>query len=352
MMILLEHVFFEVKKFMKINNIPFFLIKEKLDFNDSDVDIIVRNKTGLSKIIDYFRSTYKNQLIKERKTYNQYYIVISDGVKIHAFDFSIGLILNGVKLIDSSFFFDETEENIREEYHIVKQKFKNKETKIKDKINNFIFKIRKGLTSQKGKLIIFIGVDGSGKSTIIDELTLNFSVKRKLLSISKYHFRPKIIKGSFTSKKNIKKSTSSPHSTKTLSTVESYMKILFIVLNYLLFLPYLYLKKFLGHIVMFDRHYIDLFFDEKRYRINQKSIPLAKLFEFIIPKPDKIFFVLGNEKIIYERKKEVELKEIISIQKKYVSFIKENPEISIQILNEGSKESFISEAEKKFISIL
>tara|TARA_B110000114_G_C15072685_1_gene390369 strand:- start:1083 stop:2072 length:990 start_codon:yes stop_codon:yes gene_type:complete len=329
------------------------MIKETLSFEDSDIDIILNKKKDLKKIILHFRNVYKHQIIRERKTYNQYYIIVSDGQKVHAFDFSIGLIINGIKLIDSSFFFNNSEEIIRQEYRLVKNRFKQKnEFTSTNKIYKFFFKIKKNFTNKKGKLVVFIGVDGSGKSTVIEDLLLKFSIERKLFNISNYHFRPKIIKGSFSSKVNIEKSIDSPHLSKELNIFKSHLKILFIVLNYLLFLPVLHLKKFFGHIIIFDRYYTDIFFDTKRYRLNTKSLLLGRIFQFIIPKPDKMFFILGDEKRIYERKKEVDLHEIIETHKRYNIYIEKNLKISVKILNNETKERFISETTRNFISIL
>lgn len=349
----IEEIFFNLKIFMGKENISFFLIKEELDFFDSDSDIILKDKTGLKNIISHFRSFYKAQIINERSTYNQYYVIVKDDIKVHAFDFSIGLIIKGTTLIDPSLFFNNKRNYVLEEYRLKKVSFKSNKKQIRHHlVRNLKFNIQKLFTNKKGKLIVFIGVDGSGKSTIIEDITSNYSRKRKLLNIIRYHFRPKVIKGSFLSEKEIQKAIKSPHSSVTLNTLKSFMKVLFIVLNYMLFLPTLYLNIFLGRVIIFDRFYTDLFFDQKRYRLNKKGTSLAKLLNFIIPKPDRFFFIMGRDEVIYERKKEITLNEISKIQNKYIDFIKKNPEKSIVIHNNFTKEKALLEANKKFISIL
>ncbi|WP_282122581.1 hypothetical protein [Algibacter mikhailovii] len=358
----LEYIFEEVQDFMQKKGMSFYLLDKKIDFKTSDIDIILRNELDLDHIKAHMNSNYKLNIINERRIKNQYYVLLKDREKIHALDFCVGLTIKGYKLIDSSFFFTGKEENINFLYKLIKSKFKNNEKEfltilekqggIKKKYLSFIFKIKKGFVSRNGKLIAFFGVDGAGKSTAIDELVLRFTEDRKLLNISKYHFRPKILKGSLTSKAEIEKSISAPHMSKRHNSIKSVFKVLFIVLNYVLFIPLLYTKKTFGKTIFFDRYYNDIFFDEKRYRLNKSGLSVARFFLFLIPKPDYMFFVLGDENIIYSRKQDIEIEEIISIQKKYADYFENNHERSIIIMNNNSRDSFISKVEEEFISIL
>ena len=53
----------------------------------------------------------------------------------------------------------------------------------------------------------------------------------------------------------------------------------------------------------------DIIVDTKRYRYGG-SIRLAKIFRFLIPKPDLYFVLIASSEIIYSRKREVEFDEL------------------------------------------
>lgn len=156
------------------------------------------------------------------------------------------------------------------------------------------------------KIVVFLGVDGSGKSTLIESI-----IKKNKLKYQKVHFAPDY----FRNKKN---QVSNPHKKKYRGIIFSFLKIFYWLINFQLF-------KLLNYntnkIFIFDRYLYDIIIDPLRYRI----LLSKKIKKFILKnftKPDLIVFLTGNPIRIYTRKPELNLKDIIRLNKKYNSFVK------------------------------
>ncbi len=160
---------------------------------------------------------------------------------------------------------------------------------------------------QNFKIIVFLGVDGSGKSTLIDSI-----VKKNRLKFKKIHFNP-----DYFQKKN--KQITNPHLKKKRGKIFSLLKIMYWVINYQIFKILNFNSK---NIYIFDRYIYDIILDPLRYRF---SLPnkLTKLFIKFIIKPDLIILLTGNPYKIYSRKKELKLNDMIRLNNKYIKFIKE-----------------------------
>ena len=78
-------------------------------------------------------------------------------------------------------------------------------------------------------------------------------------------------------------------------------------------------KKIRGELVIIDRNFQDVLIDPSRYRINNSFFLLNIIFKFL-PKPDITIFLNVKPKILYSRKKELNLKKIYFIFKKFNLF--------------------------------
>jgi len=161
----------------------------------------------------------------------------------------------------------------------------------------------KKILKPSGLAISFLGPDGSGKSTIIDEL-LNHQLPFHRHDY--FHLKP-IIK-----KKNIGENTVivDPHKYPVYSTFKSIIKVLYYIGLYntgwlLNILP----LKFKSSLVIFDRYYDDMLVDYKRYRYGG-SIAFARAVRLIIPRPELYFILVADPKVIYARKQEVSFEEL------------------------------------------
>ena len=160
----------------------------------------------------------------------------------------------------------------------------------------------------KGIMIVFEGTDGSGKSTIIEAISK--SLKDSYPEIDYYHWRPCFIKKGRKNAQGENIVVSDPHAQIPYGKLKSFAKFMFFNADYIL--GYLFkIKKQInaGHLVIFDRYYYDYYLDKIRYRltISDKTLDFFKSF---IHKPDITFLLVGDPKVLYERKKEISVDEI------------------------------------------
>jgi len=197
--------------------------------------------------------------------------------------------------------------NVRNNFFIAKVKF------FCNRINRFF--------NRKGICIVFLGTDGSGKSTIIDNVqeVLKQSYPREYVSY--FHWRPKLILNR--KRKQNGCTVTNPHEKKPYNKLISIIKFLTFNIDYILgYWLLVYPKLAKNSLVIFDRYYYDYFIDMYRYRIDL-NINIIKFFNRLIPNPDITFLLTGDSKVIYERKKEISIEEIdnqissIAINKKY-----------------------------------
>jgi thymidylate kinase len=191
----------------------------------------------------------------------------------------------------------------------VLQKFFPKQKKeIFTKISK-IFRIFK----QPGYCIAFMGVDGSGKSTIIDNIT---PVLEDAFHNAIYyeHMRPNKLSSiaKLTGRRaNFNSSVDDPHGSSVSGFGLSVLRWAYYMLDYTFgFYLKVWPKKSIRSCVwLFDRYYYDYLIDPKRSRINLPTW-IFKLGQSIIPKPDLIICLGTSPLIIHQRKPELTLKEV------------------------------------------
>lgn len=162
-------------------------------------------------------------------------------------------------------------------------------------------------------VISFLGPDGSGKSTIIEEVKNN-------MMFEKYHyFHLKPIKKS--NKESESSIVDDPHMHPVYSKFKSYIKLLVFIYQYN-FGWYKNIKHLNTNtsLVIFDRYYDDLLVDFKRYRYGGNR-RIAKFVLKFIPKLDAYFILTTDSDIIYKRKQEVSIKELNRQIKAYKSLV-------------------------------
>lgn len=164
---------------------------------------------------------------------------------------------------------------------------------------------------KKGLMVVFEGTDGSGKTTIIDNLPRFLGEHFSSEEIVYYHWRPGFIKSpNKESNENTGKVCTNPHGKKSYSKIVSLGKFLYFNLDYILgYWCVIRWKIAKGHLVVFDRYYYDYYLDKLRYRLNISDTVLD-LFKALIPKPDITFLLIGDPNTLYKRKREISVNEI------------------------------------------
>ena len=173
------------------------------------------------------------------------------------------------------------------------------------------------LKSSKGPVTIaMLGVDGAGKGTLIKMLSGHLKEKRGLNSLYR-HLQPAVfppfgkivswIRRERTNSDVRAPGTATPHGL-FIATV----KLCWLMLDYtagLAILKQRCLRRG-DNVIIFDRYFFDLMVDPKRFRVQR----LGFLFNWLLkklPRPDLVFVLHGDPKIVHARKRELRLETLL-----------------------------------------
>jgi len=180
-------------------------------------------------------------------------------------------------------------------------------------------------------VISFMGVDGSGKTTLSKKL-------KKFFKQSQYlHLKPYIL---FQDKRNVIKN---PHKKKKSFFITSIIRLLSWLISYKIFFFINKKKK----LYIFDRYVHDILIDPLRYKHNLPK-NLTRFILNFFPRPDLWIFVNPPIKIIKSRKRELSDTELKRQIKEYSIFFKNIK--NVLILNTKTQtNSLIKKIKKKLI---
>lgn len=109
-----------------------------------------------------------------------------------------------------------------------------------------------------------------------------------------------------------------PHGKSKRGTILSLAKLGFLVLDWFFgFWQSVLLPRAKGQLVIFDRHYVDLLVDPRRYRYGA-PLWIARLVGVLIPKPDLFILLDLPAQVARSRKPEVPLEEARRLRKRYL----------------------------------
>jgi len=167
-----------------------------------------------------------------------------------------------------------------------------------------------------GLHIVFLGPDGSGKSTLISAVMQQLS--ESFRSVEYRHLRPGIH-----SKQSNTEPATNPHAKPVRNQISSYIKLMYFWSQYLVGnLLWLYPRYVRSTLIVFDRYFHDLLADPIRYRYGG-SLNLARQLGRTITQPDLVFILDAPAEVIQSRKQEVSLAESVRQRAAYQSLAKE-----------------------------
>lgn len=196
----------------------------------------------------------------------------------------------------------------------------------KNKFNYVMDSLRK-TQAKKGIIITFSGVDGAGKSTIIEH-TKRIIEKKFRKQVVVIRHRPSLLpilsaytKGKKKAEENAAKTL--PRQGKNKSSLSSFFRFTYYYTDYLFGQFYVYFKYVSqGKVILYDRYYFDFINDSRRSNIDlPKSITKAGY--KLLLKPNLNFFLYADAETILARKKELQAKEIESLTKDYLKLFNE-----------------------------
>lgn len=162
--------------------------------------------------------------------------------------------------------------------------------------------------------IVFLGTDGSGKSTMINSITPVLE-NRYGLKVRYEHLRPNYFpsiavalgRRSVDEEKRMS-IVENPHNVKTSGLLGSIFRLLYYLADYTI--GYLLKVAFTKNTLwLFDRYYFDFIMDPRRFRINM-PMSILKFCEVLVPKADLIISLGSSPEIIFNRKPETSLEEV------------------------------------------
>ncbi len=179
----------------------------------------------------------------------------------------------------------------------------------------------KSIRNKRGFTITFSGVDGAGKSTIIQEIKeiLEDKFRRNVVVL---RHRPSVLPILSAYKHGKEKAEkiaadTLPRTGKNKSKIASMVRFSYYYVDYILGQVYVKMKyHWRGYAVLYDRYYFDFIIDGKRSNIDLPG-GIPKFFYRFVYKPPLNLFLYADPQTILKRKQELPSESIVELTKDY-----------------------------------
>ena len=211
-----------------------------------------------------------------------------------------------------------------------------------------------------GKLIVLVGPDGVGKTTVANEFAK--SIQRAFPGCIRMHLgnRPRLLFSRSNQKDLANELTdksfndqSQLQDTRSITKFQKIYRLLrysFHVVDYIAqYWVEIYPKLVRGNAIVCERYVYDYFLAHERY-IPGVPYKYKVLLSRLVPKPDFICYVMTDPNLVMDRKNELSLEQLIREQKRYFDFVQENGYWTIE--NNSSLPFAVNSMRKAFFSSL
>lgn len=232
---------------------------------------------------------------------------------------------------------------------LILQMLKSPHRVLKNKIKRIIVHCRR-LWNRPGIFVVVLGLDGAGKSTLIELVRHDFD-RLMHTKIKIQHSRPNLLPPLAKLFGQERKQTgpfTNPHAKKPSNMLISILRLAYYTVDYLTgywFRVYPQLLKF-SSVFIFDRYFYDFLADPARYRL---SLPngVLRLFESIVPKPDLVILLEIDPEIAYKRKPHLPLKELREQSARFADLTKKLK--AVEVIDSSSP---IEHCRKEMLNVL
>ena len=191
---------------------------------------------------------------------------------------------------------------------------------------NYLLDTARNVINSKGMIITFSGVDGAGKSTVIDKLKFKLEKQLRRRVVVLRH-RPSLLpiissftKGKARAEKDAAENL--PRMGTNKSFISSLFRFSYYYTDYFFGQFIIYIKYITrGYIVLYDRYYFDFINDSKRSNIQLPRSLMKFGLKFLL-KPRFNFFLYAKPEIILERKKELTKETIETLTSDYIKLFR------------------------------
>lgn len=171
----------------------------------------------------------------------------------------------------------------------------------------------------RGCLLVIMGTDGSGKSSVIDGLVPQLNAAP--LTVHHFHFRPGLVNRLRKSGIPDNRSTD-PHGLSAYNGLLSVAKLVFLWMDYTLgYMAKVHPCLRRKDLVIFDRYYHDLLVDPARYRY-AGPVWLSRLLGKAIPTPDLWILLDAPPELVQSRKQELSADETMRQREAYLELLR------------------------------
>ncbi len=326
-------IHFNDDSFLSIDLIHDFIRKGRryLDLNTVLANTVIENNVKHPNLLDNIKYaqhfyTLNNSSIPKRYQEIFYKALLYENKKyIYLNNFNRNYNSKSAN-IKQTFNFSSHKKKMIKQY--IKQKYSLSILSLMQQTVKYLKDIIVDLKQNKGFIVTFSGVDGAGKTTIINIVKAQFEQKYRKEVVLLRH-RPGIfpilssIKHGGSKNAELAATNRLPRQGKNKSRVSSLIRFSYYFLDYLIGQMYIYFKYVLrSKVVIYDRYYYDFINDPKRSNIRLKREFIKSLFKFIY-KPSFNFYLYNDPEVILKRKKELSSTDIVALNKKYNSLFTE-----------------------------